>query len=121
MRPILVSVLIILAFVASASAGGLATLEFGQAFEGLGRLQVFDQRCNGGAEAEVIDEMRSRMTNTMAGISERAHRHADIWYELGKKLQVRDLEQYQCRSNSPSLDDIASLFQDALSYHRAGL
>lgn len=121
MRQILVSVIMILAFSGGARAGGLATLEFGQAFEGLGRLEVFDQQCNGGEEARAIDEMRGRMIDTMAGISERAHRHADIWYELGKKIQVRNLEQYRCQSKSPTLDDIASLFQDALSYHRAGL
>jgi hypothetical protein len=121
MRQILVSVLFILAVTGVARAGGLATLEFGQAFEDLGRLEVFDRHCNGGAEANAIDNMRIRMIDTMAGISERAHRHAGIWYELGKKLQTRDLEQQQCQSKSPNLDDIASLFRGALSHHRAGL
>jgi len=121
MRHILWSFVALLALGDMAKAGGLATLEFGHAFEDLGRLEIFDQNCNGGTEAAAIGKMKSRMIGTVAKISERAQRNADIWYQFGKLHQTREFEQQQCQAKAPTLDEIATLFQDALSYHRAGL
>lgn len=121
MHRILFALLFILSFSPQAGAGGLATLEFGRVFEGLGRLEVFDLHCNHSSEAERIRSMKSEMMEIMEGVSEKAFRHADIWYQFGRQSQARDWQSQHCEATAPTINELANLFQEALDYQRAGL
>ena len=121
MRAMLIGFVMILISSGAALAGNQARSEFGQAFDGLGRLEVYDLRCNGSKKAAVIRDMKARMMTRMGAFSERAAQVADIWYEFGKLRQARDWEDGKCGAQVPSIEEIRNHFEDGLSYKNAGI
>lgn len=121
MRSAILGFILVLACVGTATADGRAKAEFGRAFDGLGRLEVHDLRCNGSDGQEVIRITKTRMMAKMEAISERALELADIWYEFGKLHQVRDWHDHECGAEVPTLQEIKAHFEDAVSYQNAGL